>query len=340
MSVQQKVEIIAEIAQAHEGSLGIAHSYIDALAGAGVDTIKFQMHIADAESSQYEQFRVNFSYEDKTRYDYWLRMGFDLEQWAGLKKHCEDKGLRFLCSPFSIKAVEWMEQLKVDRYKIASGEVNNLLMLDVISKTGKNILLSSGMSSFDELATAVNYIESKKANLEGIFQCTTSYPTPPEKYGLNVLTELKQKFSVKVGLSDHSGEIYSSLAAVTLGAEMLELHVVFDKKMFGPDASSSLTIAEFKQLSEGVRKLSTALNHPINKNDVQQFDEMKNLFGKSLSLKTDKKSGDVINLEDLETRKPGNKGIKAAEFEAIIGKKLNRDLKEGDFINYTDIQTS
>src|SRR5690606_21742718 len=98
-------EIIAEIAQAHEGSLGIAHSYIDALAETGVDTVKFQMHIAEAESSELETFRVNFSYEDKTRYDYWKRMEFTPEQWQGIKSHCEDKGMRFLCSPFSVKAV-------------------------------------------------------------------------------------------------------------------------------------------------------------------------------------------------------------------------------------------
>ncbi len=337
---QTQVEIIAEIAQAHEGSLGIAHSYIDALATAGVDTVKFQMHIASAESSRFEQFRVNFSYEDKTRYDYWERMEFDLEQWQGLKNHCEDKGLRFLCSPFSIQAVEWMEKLNTDRYKVASGEVNNLLMIDAICKTGKGILLSSGMSSFDELNATVNYISSRKARIEGIFQCTTAYPTPPEKYGLNVLSELKKNFPYAIGLSDHSGEIFAPLSAVALGAEMLEMHVVFDKKMFGPDAASSLTIAEFKQLTDGVRKITTSINHPVDKNEVKQYDEMKNLFGKSLSLRTNKKSGDVIQLQDLETRKPGNMGIKAADFELLLGKKLNRDMTEGDFIQHSDIQVS
>lgn len=337
MTTNTSVEIIAEIAQAHDGSLGIAHSYIDALVGTGVNTVKFQMHIADAESSQYEQFRVNFSYEDKTRYDYWERMGFTLEQWAGLKLHCEEKGLRFLCSPFSVKAVEWMEKLSVDRYKIASGEVSNFLMLDVIARTGKPVLLSSGMSSYDELKSAAEFIKNKGGHLAGVFQCTTAYPTPAEKYGLNVLADLKQIFNTKVGLSDHSGEIFAPLAATTLGAEMLEMHVVFDKSMFGPDASSSLTVSDFKTLCNGVRKIEKALSSPIDKSDIAQFSELKVMFGKSLSVNKNLTQGHIISIHDLESRKPSKMGIPAQDYADVIGKRINKNIQEGSFINLTDI---
>ena len=121
--------LIAEIGQAHEGSLGILHSYIDALADTGVDAVKFQMHIAEAESSAFEPFRVKFSLEDATRFDYWKRMGFTFEQWKGIKEHCDAVGLEFMCSPFSNLAVDWLEELGVKQYKIGSGEVNNLLLL-------------------------------------------------------------------------------------------------------------------------------------------------------------------------------------------------------------------
>lgn len=338
MILDQSVEIIAEIAQAHEGSLGIAHSYIDALHGSGVDTIKFQMHIAEAESSVHEQFRVNFSYEDATRYDYWDRMGFTFDQWVGLKKHCEDKGFRFLCSPFSMKAVEWMEKLNVDRYKIASGEVTNYLMLEAICKSGKEIMLSSGMSSFHELDEAIDFIKENNGNLKGIFQCTTSYPTPPEKYGLNVISELKDRYGLKTGLSDHSGEVFSSLAAVALGAQMLELHVVFDKKMFGPDAGSSLTISDFKLLCDGVRKIEKAINSPIDKNQNSQYQDLKTMFGKSLAINKSLSSGHVISFEDLETRKPGAMGISAKDYRLIIGKTLAHDMQYGAFINHIDLK--
>jgi len=176
--------IIAEIGQAHDGSLGILHSYIDALATTGVDAIKFQTHIAEAESSAAEPFRVNFSYEDATRYDYWQRMSFTLEQWKGIKAHCDEVGLEFMSSPFSQAAVDLLETVGVQRYKIGSGEVNNFLMLEKIANTGKPIILSSGMSSFEEIAAAVDFLEPYGNELS-ILQCTTSYPTPPERIGLN-----------------------------------------------------------------------------------------------------------------------------------------------------------
>ena len=336
MNTSGQPEIIAEIAQAHDGSLGIAHSYIDALVGSGVDTIKFQMHIAEAESSEFEQFRVNFSYEDKTRYDYWHRMGFTFEQWVGLKKHCEEKGFRFLCSPFSMMAVEWMDKLEAERYKIASGEISNFPMLEKICMTGKPILLSSGMSSYDDLSAATDFIKKHNGRFEGVFQCTTAYPTPPEKYGLNVLQELKQRLGCKVGLSDHSGEIYAGLAAVALGAEMLEMHVVFDKAMFGPDAKSSLTIEEFRTLVDGCRKISTSLNNPVNKNATEEYSELKIMFGKSLSARNDLSEGKTISLDDLETRKPGDKGIPAGAYREIIGKKINKDKAAGSFLETSD----
>ena len=149
-SKNNKSFLIAEIGQAHDGSLGILHSYIDAVATTGVDAIKFQTHIAEAESSAAEPFRVNFSYEDATRYDYWHRMSFTKAQWIEIKKHCEEVGLEFMSSPFSQSAVDLLEEIDVKRYKIGSGEVNNFLMLEKIAKTGKPIILSSGMSSFVE----------------------------------------------------------------------------------------------------------------------------------------------------------------------------------------------
>ena len=154
--------LIAEIGQAHDGSLGMLHSYIDALGDTGVNAIKFQTHIAEAESSEYEPFRVKFSYQDKTRYDYWKRMEFTLDQWKEIKKHCDDLNLEFISSPFSNLAVDWLEEIGVQKYKIASGEINNHLMLEKIAKTGKDIILSSGLSNFTELDETINFLKSYK----------------------------------------------------------------------------------------------------------------------------------------------------------------------------------
>ena len=139
--------IIAEIGQAHDGSVGILHSYIDAVAETGVDAIKFQTHIADAESSALEPFRKKFSYVDKTRFDYWKRMELTLDQWKEVKQHCDDAGLEFISSPFSCAAVDLLEALNVQRYKVGSGEITNHLLLEKIAATGKPVIISSGPSA-------------------------------------------------------------------------------------------------------------------------------------------------------------------------------------------------
>lgn len=335
--LQNKTLIIAEIGQAHDGSLGMLHSYIDAIATTGVDAIKFQTHIAEAESSVYEPFRVKFSYEDKTRFDYWKRMSFSTKQWIEIKEHCEEVGLEFISSPFSQAAVDLLASLDIQRYKIGSGEVNNFLMLEKIAKIGKPIILSSGMSSYQEIDEAVNFIR-KFGNDLSILQCTTSYPTPPEQLGLNVISELKDRYpDLKIGLSEHSGKIYTGLAAIAMGAEILEFHAVFDRRMFGPDASSSLMIDEIKQLVKGVRFLEIALNNQVDKNSSSSFFGLKQIFEKSLAVNKDLPKGHIIGFNDLETKKPANFGISASKFRSAIGKTLTRPLKKWDFLTLDDL---
>ena len=269
--------IISEIGQAHNGSIDIAHDYIDALVKTGVDAIKFQTHIADAESSIYEPFRVKFSDQDATRFDYWKRMEFSLKEWKGLKQHCDDVGLEFMSSPFSNAAVDLLEEVGVKRYKVGSGEVTNFLLLERISQTQKPIILSSGMSSFNELDGAVQFLKEKQIELS-ILQCTTAYPTQPHEYGLNVIGELKSRYNVPVGFSDHSAKIETCIAAIVLGAEVLEFHAVLNRQVFGPDTTSSLTIKEIETLVKAVRNIEIANQSAINKNDIRKFDNYKTIM--------------------------------------------------------------
>ena len=328
--------LIAEIGQAHDGSLGFAHSFIDALSQTGVDAIKWQTHIAHAESSEQEPFRVKFSYEDETRYDYWKRMEFSFNQWVEIKNHCEQAGLEFISSPFSNAAVDLLEKLDVKKYKIGSGEVSNHLILDKITKTGKEIILSSGMSDFSDLDKSVELIKSS-GNPLSILQCTTSYPTQPDQWGLNVMQELSRRYDVPVGFSDHSGDVYACLAAAALGAEILEFHATFDKQMFGPDSRSSLTIEQIKTLTEGVGQIVEARENPIDKSDNSQFSELKSIFEKSLAVNKDLPAGHELRLEDLEGKKPANEGISASNYKSVVGKKLSRELKAWSFLKNSDI---
>jgi len=335
-----RVFIIAEIAQAHEGSLGIAHSFIDALKDSGVDAIKFQTHIAEAESSEYEPFRVNFSYEDKTRFDYWKRMEFTLEEWKELKKHCDEVNIEFMSTPFSLKAVDLLEKVGVKRYKVGSGDTSNFLLLEKIAKTKKPIILSSGMSSFNELDESIEFLRKKGYNRNNLslMQCTTMYPTPAKYVGLNVIEEMKNRYDMSIGLSDHSGKIYFLLAAVAMGAKILEFHVTFDRRMFGPDSTSSLTIDEVKFLVDGVRSIEDSLNNKIDKNDISKFKDLKKLFGRSIAINKDKREGEIIEFEDLESKKPYGMGIDVRDFEKVIGKKLKVDKKKWDFLKWEDIE--
>lgn len=334
--MKNKVFIIAEIAQAHEGSLGIAHSYIDVLADLGADAVKFQMHIAEAESSIYEPFRVKFSFEDQTRYDYWKRMEFTVDQWVELKQHCDQRGVEFLVSPFSCAAVDILEKLKVKRYKIGSGEVTNYLILKKIALTGKPIILSSGLSDYSELDDTIAYLKQFNSPVS-ILQCATYYPTLPEQWGLNEINNLKKRYNLPIGFSDHSSDIFAGLSAVALGAEIIEFHIVFDKQMFGPDAKASLIPSEAKKLIEGIRKIEIALqNSQVNKTHNDDV-SIKKIFGKSLCVNKNISKGHIIGFEDLESKKPADKGIAAIDFEKVLGKTLNKNLNKWDFINYQDI---
>ena len=329
--------IIAEIAQAHDGSLGIAHSYIDALAGAGVHAVKFQTHIANAESSIHEPFRVKFSYEDATRFDYWKRMEFTAEQWAGIKSHCEEKGLEFISSPFSCAAVDLLEKLGVKKYKIGSGEVSNLLMLEKIALTRKEIILSSGMSSLSELDSTINFLKPF-GNAVSVLQCTTAYPTVAGQWGLDLIPVLKERYHLPTGFSDHSGDIYASLAATAMGAEIIEFHSVFDKNMFGPDAKASLTIDQIKNVVKGINEISTDLQTKTNKESSDAFADLKKIFQKSLAVNKNLEAGHVISFDDLETKKPAGYGIDAKDFKKIIGKTLKQKKSAQDFLNESDLK--
>jgi N,N'-diacetyllegionaminate synthase len=334
--MNQKPYLIAEIAQAHDGSLGILHSYIDAVSKTGVQAVKFQIHIAEAESSIHEPFRIKFSKEDANRFDYWKRMEFTLEQWKGIKQHCNEVGLDFICSPFSNLAVDWLEEIGILTYKVGSGEVNNFLLLEKITQTGKPIIISSGMSSYEELDKMVEFLKSKNA-VFSILQCTTAYPTKPEQYGLNVINELRERYKVPVGYSDHSSKIATGIAAVSLGAEILEFHVVFNRSMFGPDTIASLTIEETKQLVEAVDEIYLAHNNPINKSNNDDFVVLKSIFEKSLAINKNLSKGHIITFDDLESKKPKGYGISATDFEKVIGRQLKINMKKWDFLNEEDL---
>lgn len=329
--------VIAEVAQSHDGSLGQAHAFIDVAARSKADAIKFQTHLADEESSPLEPWRVRFSQQDSSRYEYWKRMEFSVEAWEGLYRHAADAGLVFLSSPFSLAAVQLLDRLGMQAWKVASGEVTNPFLMEAILDTKKPVLLSSGMSSWAELDASVATIRSARSRL-CVLQCTTAYPCPPERVGLNVVPAIAERYGCPAGLSDHSGTIFPGLAAVSLGARAIEVHLTLSRDMFGPDVPASLTPDELASLTRGAEFIWNSLTHPIDKDALSsEFTSLRSTFGRSLVASRDLEAGHSITREDLMDRKPGT-GIPVAEYRAWLGRPLKRSVRRGEFLKPDDFE--
>ncbi len=303
----------------HDGSLGNAIRLAETAAECGADAVKFQLHDALAESTKDAPSPPYFQHE--TRWEYFNRTAFTDEQWATLKDACDRAGIEFLCSVFSVEAVDRLERLGVGRYKIGSGEVTNLELVRRVAATGKPVLLTSGMSSWQELDAAV----AAAGNEVTVLQCTSVYPTPPERVGLNVLAQLRERYGKPVGFSDHTVGNYAAFAAVALGAVVVEKHFTLSRQAYGPDAALAMEPDELEDLVEGIRELETMLANPVDKNDLAPFAEMKRVFEKSVVTVADIPAGATIERDWLAAKKPGT-GIPAAKLDDVVGRTAARDL--------------
>ncbi len=327
--------LVAEVAQAHDGSLGLAHSFVDAAADAGADAVKFQTHIASAESTRQEQFRVKFSEQDATRYDYWRRMEFSAEQWQTLASHAERRGLVFLSSAFSLEAVRLLKALDLAAWKIASGEIASRALLDEIIAAGRPLIVSTGMSPWAEIADTVGMLRARGTAF-CLLQCTSRYPTPLNAVGLNVLDEMRRRFGCPVGLSDHSGTVFPALAAMARGCDLLELHLTLDRRMFGPDVSSSLTVDEFRLVAQAREAFETMGANPVDKDTAAaELAEMRKLFMRSAAPARDLPAGTVLTPEMISAKKPGT-GIPAERSGELVGRRLARDVRADDLFSEKD----
>jgi len=329
--------VIAEVAQNHDGSLGMAHAFIDAAADAGADAIKFQTHIAAAESTPSEPWRKPFSDQDSTRMDYWKRMEFSEAQWSSLREHARKRELLFISSPFSLEAVELLTRIGVDSWKVASGEISNPDLLDAMTATGLPIMLSTGMSPTGEIDAAVERIQKSGVAL-AVMQCTSIYPCPPELVGVNLIPLFRERYGCAVGLSDHSATIYPGLAAATLGIEVLEVHLTLSREMFGPDVIASITPGEMRQLVDGIRFIERMRANPADKDSLpESVTSLRGIFMKSVVARDDLPAGTVLREEHLATKKPGS-GIPAGELPSLVGRRLRRAVDRDNLLSPDDLE--
>jgi len=332
------VYIIAEIGNTHEGSLGLAKQFTKIASECGVDAVKFQTHIFEAESLLDAPNPPYF--KDETREEYFKRTSFSLEQWRELKRYSEEEcGIDFFSSPFSIEAVDLLEEVEIDIYKIPSGEVTNIPLLEKVAKTGKKVLLSSGMSSWEELDCAVEVLQINGCNDLVVLQCTSEYPCPPSEAGLNVLDELKERYkNIEIGYSDHTLGVSIPIAAVIKGAVVIEKHFTLSKNMYGSDAKNSTEPAEFKRLVNEIRDIEIALMNSVNKNEkAKRLKNMKLTFEKSIVSARKIEKNSKIYFLDLAFKKPGN-GISAKEYKKLIGKEIKVSVEKDYKFEWKDFE--
>jgi N,N'-diacetyllegionaminate synthase len=327
------VLVVAEVGSVHDGSLGNALALIDAAAECGVDAVKFQTHLAEAESLADAPAPAYFSSEP--RIDYFRRTAFSEDQWRALKARCLERQVAFLSSPFSLEAVDLLERIGLDTYKIPSGEVTNIPLLEKVAALGKPIILSSGMSSWGELDRAVVTVRKSHQSIT-VLQCTSEYPCSYERVGLNVMQEMRERYGLPAGLSDHTLTPYASLAAVTLGASVIERHFTFSRSMYGSDARHSLEPHELADLVRGIRALEVMRAKLVDKDDLAPFAEMKRIFEKSVVTVREVAAGAVFDRSALALKKPGT-GLPAARLEEIIGSRARRRIAAGTLVSADDV---
>jgi N-acetylneuraminate synthase len=336
ISETSKAYIIAEVGQAHEGSIGNAHAFIETASKTGVDAIKFQAHFASEESTRDENFRVNFSYQDADRFDYWKRMEISPCHLKELKEHAESLDMEFICSPFSFYAIDVLESININVWKIGSGEANWESFMRKVIDTKKPIIYSTGMSLSNEIDAMVTQFKALKAEF-CLMQCCSKYPTPLEEVGTHLLLKYKEKYSSLAGLSDHSGSIWPSINAIALGANVIEVHIKLSEDSFGPDSSSSLLPHQIAQICEARDELFIMNNSDLSKDKLSKnLSETRGLFSRSIALNDNYSKGTKITSDMVILKKPGS-GIPDTNSSLVIGKILNRNYSADRLLHLDDL---
>lgn len=331
-----KVFVIAEIGSIHDGSFTNAMQAVELAKDCGADAVKFQMHIPEDETLINAPSPPFFSGEK--RWNYFKRTSFTIQQWSEIKFLSEVNGIEFMASPFSETASDILFELGMKRWKIPSGEVTNIPLIEKIASFGGLIILSSGMSTWDELDLAVKVIfEAGGRERLTVLQCTSEYPCETSHVGINVMEEMRHRYRVSIGLSDHTLSIFTPIVAVSKGAMIIEKHLTFSRRLYGSDARHSLEPDEFAMMVNGIRETEKMLSSVIDKDSLMFVKEMKPIFEKSIVLRQTCRRNTVINRSDIDFKKPGT-GISPSKMSNVVGRKLKRDMEANEMLSWEDLE--
>lgn len=325
--------VIAEAGVNYNCDLKLAYQMVDEAVKAGADVVKFQTAKPENVISKYAEkaaYQKETTGADESQLDMVKKLMLPFEDFIPLKKYCEDRGIRFLSTPFEIKSIEFLDSIGMDTWKIPSGEITNYPYLVKIAKTGKPIIMSTGMSTMDEVETAVHLLREHGAGEISLLHCNTEYPTPYEDVNLRAMQALKERFGVKVGYSDHTLGIEVPVAAVALGAEIIEKHFTLDKNMAGPDHKASLEPDELAAMIRAIRNIEAAMGDGVKKPSPSETANIA-IARKSIIASKDIKAGEKLTTENLTTKRPGT-GISPMRWNEVIGTAAIRDFKEDELI--------
>jgi len=343
MDILQKnrVFIIAEAGVNHNGSIELAKKLIDAGVEAKVDAVKFQTFIAENVISKYAEkadYQKDTTGGDESQLEMVKQLELSFEDFKELKTYCEQKGIMFLSTPFDMDSIKFLETLKMGLWKIPSGEITNLPYLQKIGSYNEKIIFSTGMSTLGDIENAIDILVKAGTSRENItiLHCNTEYPTPMDDVNLKAMQTIKNAFGVNVGYSDHTLGIEVPIAAVALGATVIEKHFTLDKSMKGPDHLASLEPNELKLMVQGIRNIEEALGTAIKLPSASESKNIK-IARKSIHLAKDIKKGHLFGMDDLIIKRPGN-GISPLFINEIIGCRAKSDLLEDSILNFKDIE--
>ena len=331
---ENKIFIIAEIGNNHNGCFDTAIKMIDSAIDCGADCVKFQLRDM---KSVYRKSSLQKKGEDLgTEYVLDLLDRFQLSEVEHKKisQYCNEREIIYMCTPWDEKSIITLESFDVPAYKVASADLTNIPLIDKLIATKKPIILSTGMSSEDEIATTVNYLKEKKATF-ALLHCNSTYPAPFHDINLKWITKLK-KIHSNIGYSGHERGISVSLAAVALGASIIERHFTFDRSMEGPDHAASLQPEEFSKLVNGIREIEQALGTGIKRSISQGEMINRENLAKSLVASTNIKSGTILEEKHIKVLSPGL-GLSGQKINELIGKKIKRDMLEEDYFYSSDL---
>ncbi len=322
-----KTFIIAEAGVNHNGSLECAKRLVDAAAEAGVDCVKFQTfkseNLVSSRASKAEYQKVNTGNDD-SQLSMLKKLELSFGDFIELKGYCENKGIMFLSTAFDLESADFLASLGMQVWKVPSGEITNLPLLERIAKTGKDIIMSTGMADETEISEAVKVLSRGGGRLT-LLHCTTEYPAPLKDVNLKAMLTLGEKYNVPFGYSDHTKGITVSVAAAALGATVLEKHFTLDKTMDGPDHKASLEPDELKELVRAVREVEAALGDGI-KRPAESEVKNKSIARKCIVAKRDINKGEEFTEENITTKRAGE-GISPMKWYSVLGTKAVRDFE-------------